>query len=840
MNSDISLRYRQFFDLEAEVDDLDEDSEGQQGAEDDDDFLDDNTSATHSGGVHLHPVATGDEETEDVDQYVKELTERARKRRCIEHTEGNHDEDSHNTNKTSYKTSLWRVRCKRGSQDHLVNVLTRRQHVCGETISHIFALPRIRNWVYLVVQSLHTSIYTLLISCSSVITSGGRAIFQEVPLDEQADTLKMLQSKSLEEGDWIVVKTGPYHGDVGYVLVVPWFVDLEFIHVSKKTQRHTKHNLLGPGGNPYVFGMNTHCLAITKPRFNEKARVDKGLLVLECRHNAVLPATTISLRILDLFHQSLHPLILAAQTKAPCPREWLFEEEEEVEVLSQSGSHDCRQGKIVVVASHHVEVLLDAGKGLHRFPFYQVVKLFCIGDYVRGIDGLKEGFIQSCSDFHVVLLTMGDNGDFEDFSCGKNTVHKLNRVQNENSNAADNDTWTGIRVIVRKCNHHLDGRRATVTSMAQTMFRLRAVVTLHENSITNYTLDPDHLVDERTGQSLLYTVKSRSVSELKGSGKTPWIGTRVVIHGKSGPLHTKIGIVRDVICGQSNKSGLCVVLILDNYDPSLTNKEYTVDYEHVLEVTTLRPLRLFQPLKDSQSAFLPKPQFIRSGREEAIASAAATQRGTIQLERPESPAEHLDPAWDPRSPAPAGLLPTPDLPNSSAFEHHDHWVTDIRLLTYRLRVQASGKPMTMTTEYNALSEKVEAYIHKGKKKKKVLESYQFVQPMEPSTPRHYDRWIVIKGDHAGKQVRSIRYDKGLNPKMPIWWTVAVVLPSDDDVDTVTGEELCIESTCLCLEDESAESKKRNMQLSRGLREEAPKSSHQQPQCPSTFSSFAAH
>ncbi|KAK0471222.1 hypothetical protein IW261DRAFT_1572272 [Armillaria novae-zelandiae] len=194
--------------------------------------------------------------------------------------------------------------------------------------------------------------------------------------------------------------------------------------------------------------MNTHCLAITKPHFNEKAHVDKGLLVLECHHNAMLPATTISLRIRDLFHQSLHPLIPAAQTKVPCPCEWLFEEEEEVEVLSQSGSHDHHQGKIVVVTSHHVKVLLDAGKGLHCFPFYQVVKLFCIGDYVHGIDGLKEGFIQSCSDFHVVLLTMGNNGDFEDFSCGKNTVHKLNRVQNENSNAADNDTWTGIRVIV--------------------------------------------------------------------------------------------------------------------------------------------------------------------------------------------------------------------------------------------------------------------------------------------------------------------------------------------------------------------------------------------------------
>ncbi|KAK0207805.1 hypothetical protein IW262DRAFT_1469147 [Armillaria fumosa] len=439
MNSDISLVHRLMSFQLSEDDDLEEDSEGQQGADDDDDdddFLDDNTSAMHSSGVQPYPVATGDEETKEVNQYMKELMERACKRCHIERIEGNHDEDSQSMN----KTSLWHIQCKHSSQDHLVNVLTHRQHVCGETISHIFALPRIRNWVYLVVQSLHTSIYTLLVSCSSVITSRGRAIFQKVPLDEQADTLKMLQSKSPEEGDWIVVKMGPYHGDVGCirgvfewgldVLVMPWFVDLEFIHVSKKMQRHTKHDLWGPGGNPYVFGINTHCLAITKLCFNEKAHADKGLLVLECCHNTMLPATTLSLQILDLFHQSLHPLILAAQTKVPCLPEWFFEEEEEVEVLSQSGSHDCCQGRIVVVAPHHIEVLLDAGKGLHHFPFYQVVKLFCVGDYVHGIDGLKEGFIQSCSDFHIVLLTMGDNGDFEDFSCGKNTIHKLNMDQN--------------------------------------------------------------------------------------------------------------------------------------------------------------------------------------------------------------------------------------------------------------------------------------------------------------------------------------------------------------------------------------------------------------------------
>ncbi len=141
--------------------------------------------------------------------------------------------------------------------------------------------------------------------------------------------------------------------------------------------------------------------------------------------------------------------------------------------------------------------------------------------------------------------------------------------------------------------------------------------------------------------------------------------------------------------------------------------------------------------------------------------------------------------------------------------------------------------MTMVTQMNLDNSVVEVYLKKGKKKK-VHVSPLVVQAMELSTPCNYECWIVIKGEATGKHVRSICYKKGVTPKMPIWWTVAVVLPTPDGPDTVTGEELNIESTCLCLEDESADSKCRNMQLSRGLWEEAPKSVHQPTQGTSTF------
>lgn len=74
----------------------------------------------------------------------------------------------------------------------------------------------------------------------------------------------------------------------------------------------------------------------------------------------------------------------------------------------------------------------------------------------------------------------------------------------------------------------------------------------------------------------------------KSSGEMPWIGTRVLVYGRRQSLKAKTGVVRDVICGQNNDSGLRIIIILDNFDPTSANKEFTVDYEHVLEVTYVR------------------------------------------------------------------------------------------------------------------------------------------------------------------------------------------------------------------------------------------------------------
>ncbi len=129
-----------------------------------------------------------------------------------------------------------------------------------------------------------------------------------------------------------------------------------------------------------------------------------------------------------------------------------------------------------------------------------------------------------------------------------------------------------------------------------------------------------------------------------------------------------------------------------------------------------------------------------------------------------------------------------------------------------------SKAKVMVLQQRSDGHGVQAYIRKGKKK---LEPVQpgMVQAMHLATPHNYEQWIVIKGEHTGKYVRSIRYDKVENPRMPIWWTVAVVEPAEGEVDRIVREELHVDSDALCLEDKSKASKLKNMQFSRNLREE---------------------
>ncbi|KAK0243560.1 hypothetical protein EDD85DRAFT_786460 [Armillaria nabsnona] len=426
----------------------------------------------------------------------------------------------------------------------------------------------------------------------------------------------------------------------------------------------------------------------------------------ECHHADIAPASIISLFIMRLFHMSSHPI------------------GELVEV------EDASFAKVVgmVVATHATNVEVEMqGKGIHCFPFCQVVKQFSVGDYVECL-GCKHmghmGFVQVLEDFHVIILENNGSG----------TVNKL-------------------------------------------------------------------------------------------CGQTVDIGTEVVIFPKGHPLRTHRGRVRDVICGQDNPSGLRLILVLDRYNPELTNKEYTVDYEHVVETQTKLPLRLYKPLDPSQVVFSPSIAVIKSRWELQIQERMKSTVGPLSLECPptllKSTNEPYCAAWDPCSKTPPVINENDSVTTSSClpeYMHQGHWTSNFRLTGYEFRVMIRGKWKTVYLQNTWDNVRVEVYMRKGKTKSQKI-SAEVVEAMHPTTPQNYECWIVIKGPHTRKYVRSIRYEKDPNPKMPLWWTVAVVQPMSQGHDELLGEELHLICSDLCLEDEDEKSWNRNMQFSQNLRED---------------------
>ncbi len=180
--------------------------------------------------------------------------------------------------------------------------------------------------------------------------------------------------------------------------------------MRKQNHSHTKHGLWSTD-TLYRFGTRQEIQGITNPCWNEKNEIEHGLLVLECHHDAITPATTAPLSILDLFHQSGHPAIFAVEYRVPCPHEWSFEKDKQVEILCRDDK-TCH-GRAIAMSTRGVEVDLNDGVGVHLYPFYDIVKVFAIGDYVHDVDRWRDRFVQAVSDFHLTILMGLEDGNLQ-------------------------------------------------------------------------------------------------------------------------------------------------------------------------------------------------------------------------------------------------------------------------------------------------------------------------------------------------------------------------------------------------------------------------------------------
>jgi len=182
------------------------------------------------------------------------------------------------------------------------------------------------------------------------------------------------------------------------------------------------------------------------------------------------------------------------------------------------------------------------------------------------------------------------------------------------------------------------------------------------------------------------------------------------------------------------------------------------------------------------------------------------------------------PAWNPDSQlAHHDVEPASDETNSThapGLHEPKHALLDSRLLDARLKVIVTGgsynhKELTASIMY---VDGRPTISHKSYTTTTPL-SPEWVTPKCPNPTRDNGLLVIIKGDHCGKYVRRIHHRYEHDKPVLL---LGVVHRMDGHADTLTDERLELDTSFLCLCDESKEDKKRNSSLMDSIRQEARK------------------
>jgi hypothetical protein len=88
------------------------------------------------------------------------------------------------------------------------------------------------------------------------------------------------------------------------------------------------------------------------------------------------------------------------------------------------------------------------------------------------------------------------------------------------------------------------------------------------------------------------STSSKADDSLSKADCVPWIGTHVIITKYGNALKGYVGVVKDVLRGQDTASGLKIAIQLTRLDPSFPFRTTVVDYDDVVEQTSVNDLHL--------------------------------------------------------------------------------------------------------------------------------------------------------------------------------------------------------------------------------------------------------
>ena len=182
------------------------------------------------------------------------------------------------------------------------------------------------------------------------------------------------------------------------------------------------------------------------------------------------------------------------------------------------------------------------------------------------------------------------------------------------------------------------------------------------------------------------------------------------------------------------------------------------------------------------------------------------------------------PAWDPssRTPQPNFDYAESLATSSSPLDALDqgHVLLDMRLLDAQLKVSVTGGKFNkreLTASVRFIEGRLSIQHHFYKTWEPLHP--EWVAPKYPNPTRDNGLLVIIKGEHCGKYVRRIHHRYKDGEAIVI---LAVVIRVAGHMDSLSGEQLELDVSHLCVCQESKEDKGLNRSLMDALREEARK------------------
>ncbi|KAK0436192.1 uncharacterized protein EV420DRAFT_1487615 [Desarmillaria tabescens] len=290
--------------------------------------------------------------------------------------------------------------------------------------------------------------------------------------------------------------------------------------------------------------------------------------------------------------------------------------------------------------------------------------------------------------------------------------------------------------------------------------------------------------------------------DVESTHSMPWKGTMVQVTKAGHIWHTKMGYVVDVNCIMDPNTDVPVLQVLvqlTHYNPNAPFLSLWFSYLDIIEEESWLPLNEAQPLQNDHHLFHNliletnvlemKGRHVLPQREEEPGNATPL---------PDPLEQCLSPAWNPSSPDPPS-----------------HWCLDPHLPGANFHVQYNGCKIMVLVKHNYQGKIV--CVRNDTPLEEALDPSR-VLAIHPKT-RHYDMFLVILGEHCGKWVRSIKFEKhSHNDNSDLDWTVAVVVPRAPYLpDDVTDKKLILHNSKMTIADETKESKALNLNLKKQLR-----------------------